>query len=335
MHQDAIGSVKATTRRRIPLISDEYLTQDSTKVARKTTATPMLSSAIGRIVGGCLRYRYTIIALSLVISVVSGFYAAKHFAINTDINKLISPNLEWRKHEITFANLFPGPFGTTTVVVEAPSQELVAQAASTLTQKLSKNQDLYHSVSELGGGNAFFARNGLLFQPLEEVEHTTRMLADSAQLIVTLARDPSLRGLTQSLSFVMTGIQGGLLKLDDISKPLNTFADTVETNIAGQPVTFSWHALMNGQPSKPEDLRRFIEVRPVLDYSALEPGRKANDAIREAARNLPPELGARVRLTGPVPIADEEFSTVQQGALVNSIATLLVVLTILWLALRS
>src|SRR5262249_2190896 len=121
----------------------------------------------------------------------------------------------------------------------------------------------------------------------------------------------------------------------DISKPLNTFADTVETNIAGQPVTFSWHALMNGQPSKPEDLRRFIEVRPVLDYSALEPGHKANDAIREAARNLPPELGARVRLTGPVPIADEEFSTVQQGALVNSIATLLVVLTILWLALRS
>ncbi len=72
----------------------------------------MLSSAIGRIVGGCLRYRYTIIALSLVIAVLSGYYAATHFAINTDINKLISPNLDWRKQELSFAALFPGPFET-------------------------------------------------------------------------------------------------------------------------------------------------------------------------------------------------------------------------------
>ena len=335
MHQDAIGSVKATTRRRIPLKSDDYPTQDSTKVARKTTATPMLSAAIGRIVGGCLRYRYTIIALSMVIAIVSGFYSATHFAINTDINKLISPNLDWRKQELLFQDQFPGPFGTTMTVVDAATPELVAQATAALTQKLSKDPDLFHSVNELGGGNQFFARNGLLFQPLSEVEHTTKMLAESAQLIVTLARDPSLRGLTQSLTYVMTGIQGGLLKLDDIPNSLDTFSGAIDNVVAGNSIPFSWHDLLNGRPSKPDETRRFIEVRPVLDYSALEPGRKANDAIREAARNLPAEYGARVRLTGPVPISDEEFSTVQQGALVNGIATVIVVLGILWVALRS
>jgi len=42
-----------------------------------------------------------------------------------------------------------------------------------------------------------------------------------------------------------------------------------------------------------------------------------------------------VRLTGPVPTANEEFATVQDGAIVNSIGTVLVVLLILWMALHS
>src|SRR5205085_2054350 len=50
---------------------------------------------------------------------------------------------------------------------------------------------------------------------------------------------------------------------------------------------------------------------------------------------LPQEYGARVRLTGPVPIADEEFATVQEGMVVNGIATVVIVLVILWLALKS
>src|SRR5204862_7997294 len=50
---------------------------------------------------------------------------------------------------------------------------------------------------------------------------------------------------------------------------------------------------------------------------------------------LPEEYGARVRLTGPVPIADEQFATVQEGMVVNGIATVAIVLVILWLALKS
>ena len=50
---------------------------------------------------------------------------------------------------------------------------------------------------------------------------------------------------------------------------------------------------------------------------------------------MPSKYDARVRLTGPVPIANEEFATVQEGAVVNGIGTVLVVLFILWMALHS
>jgi hopanoid biosynthesis associated RND transporter like protein HpnN len=84
-------------------------------------------------------------------------------------------------------------------------------------------------------------------------------------------------------------------------------------------------------------LRRFIIVQPVLDYTALAPGAAASDAIRAAASDLGfvPKNGVRIRLTGPVPLADEEFSTVADGAALNGVLTVGAVILLLWLALRS
>jgi uncharacterized protein len=156
-------------------------------------------------------------------------------------------------------------------------------------------------------------------------------------LINILASDPSLRGVAQTLSLALVGIERGMATLDDFARPLSMAADSIENVLAGRPTAFSWLELVGGKNSSATELRRFIELRPALDFSALEPGRDSNDAIRQAAVDLrlAADYGARVRLTGPVPMADEEFATVRQGALVNSIGTVIVVLGILWMALKS
>jgi predicted RND superfamily exporter protein len=82
-------------------------------------------------------------------------------------------------------------------------------------------------------------------------------------------------------------------------------------------------------------LRGIIQVRAVLDYGALEPGHAATAAIRQSAAEIAPAFQAEVRLTGPVPMADEEFGTLREGAATNAVVTITVVLFILWLALRS
>ena len=43
---------------------------------------------------------------------------------------------------------------------------------------------------------------------------------------------------------------------------------------------------------------------------------------------------ARLRLTGPVPLEDEEFATIKENAALNGTVTIAVVLFILWMALR-
>ena len=58
-------------------------------------------------------------------------------------------------------------------------------------------------------------------------------------------------------------------------------------------------------------------------------GRRRRNSTSPA--NMAPGSGS----TGPVPIANEEYATVQDGAIVNGIGTVLVVLLILWMALHS
>jgi len=296
----------------------------------------MLRTIITRTVAFCTRFPWTVVTISLVLALVSTIYAVRNFAITTDINQLISPNLAWRQRELAFEAAFPDRYHTILIVVQAPTVELVSEASGALTQALQKRPELFRAVNPAGGGE-FFRKNGLLYLPAEEVERTASRLTEGAPLVNALAADPSIRGLIQGLSFSLLGVTGNRITFDDLAKPYGTIADTLEEVLAGKPANFSWNDLLKGRPSEPSDLRRFIAVRPVLNFAALEPGHAATTAIRQAAVDLKlaEAFGATVRLTGPVPIADEEFGTVREGALLNNIATVLVVLGILWLALRS
>src|SRR6185437_6197083 len=302
----------------------------------RRTAAPMLASTVTAVVRFCTRFPLLIIALAGIAAAGSVVYSVRHFAINTDINKLISPDLDWRKREAEFEKAFPGHFGSTLVVVDAPTAEYASLAAADLSKRLAQQPKLFRSVEDMSG-NEFFARNGLLFQSIDDVGHMTQGLGQAGPLIGTLVSDPSLRGLTRTLSLALVGVQNRMITLDTLARPLSMATTTIETVLAGRPATFSWQELLNGKQPAPADLRRFIEVHPVLNFSALEPGRASSNAIREAVSDLKlaSKDRARVRLTGSVPMADEEFATVQQGALVNGIAAVIIVLTILWLALKS
>jgi uncharacterized protein len=296
----------------------------------------MLNSTIVRTVGFCTRHMWLIIATALVLGSGSAWYASRHFAINTDISTLLSPDLPWRKHEIAYKAAFPQEAESIIAVVEGPTPELAGAAAKALTERLSGQTDLFRSVNEAGGGE-FFDRNGLLYQSTGDLAHTTQRLVSVAPLVQILASDPSLRGLLQALAQGLHGVQTGSYSLDDLARPLNLAADTVENVLSGRPASFSWHVLVSGSPAKPEDLRRLIEVWPVLDYSALEPGQAAVAAIRKAAQDskLDSAFSSAVRLTGPVPILDQEFITLRQGVALNGFVTSAIILIILWLALRS
>ncbi len=295
----------------------------------------MLTSVVVTIVKACTRFATFTVLVAAILGVAGGVYTARNFSINTDINRLISPDLDWRKRDIAFDKAFDQE-RLILAVVEAPTAEFADAAAAALAEKLSSNKSDFDSVKRLGAGQ-FFEQNGLLFLPTEEVGKVTSQFQSAAPLIEIMAGDPSLRGLTGALETGMAGLKRGQFTLDSTARPFSMIAQTIETVLKTGAGTFSWRQLVSDKPVPDSELRSFIEVKPILDFEALEPGKGATDAIRQAAKelNLADEFKARVRLTGPVPIANEEYATVQEGAVVNGIGTVLVVMVILWLALHS
>jgi hopanoid biosynthesis associated RND transporter like protein HpnN len=217
-----------------------------------------------------------------------------------------------------------------------PDPELVEQASAKLAAALRQQSNRFVTVSQPGSGS-FFERNGLLFLPEDEVARLTGGLSRADDLLGTLAADPSLRGSLDALSLALIGVDRGDIELDDLVLPMTMAADTVEAVIAGRPASFSWRVLASGKPPDPQDLRRFIQIQPALDFGALQPGRAATEAISRIASDLQLDSAfqARVRQTGQIPMDDAEFGTITQNAGLTMTISLVLVLVILWLALRS
>jgi uncharacterized protein len=241
----------------------------------------MLHVNFASIVDFCLRRARVIVLASAVILVGSSAYVARHFAINSNISNLLSPNLPWRQRELAYQAAFPEQATSIIAVVGAPTPEFADASTAALVRRLLPRSNRFRSVEAAQGGE-FFARNGLLYLPQDVLAERMNKLSQAAPLVRTLATDQSLRGLANAQSTGLQGVAAGRLRLDDMTRPLNTIADTVENVLAKRPATFSWQVLVNGAPAKPEDLSRLGDIVPVLDYDALEPGKTATEAVRKA-----------------------------------------------------
>ncbi|HEY4940477.1 MAG TPA: MMPL family transporter [Rhizomicrobium sp.] len=293
-------------------------------------------SLIERIVAVCCRTPAFVAALFIAAGVAGGVYTAAHFNMDTDSTKLISPQVEWRQREIHFDSLFPQQVNLILVVVDGQTAELAEAGTAALTAALAGQSKLFSVVRRPDGGD-FFNKNGLLFLPLAEVKANTEQMIAAAPFLGPMAGDPSLRGIMTSLATALQGVAHGQAKLSDLQRPVHALDGALESVVGGHTPFFSWRALVSGAPAATRETRRFIEVQPQLDFGALEPGASATDAIRAAAASLhlTPANGVRVRLTGPVPLSDEEFATLADRAALMGAAMMLAVLATLWLAVRS
>ena len=296
----------------------------------------MLKAMVTRLVTLAAARAWLTVALGAVLAAAALAYAATHFAITTDSAALISPKVAWRQDEARLSKAFPQQNDLTVVVVDGRTPELAEDAAARLAAKLAADKARFLGVRRPDGG-PFFAREGLLLRSTDEVRSTTEGLVRAQPFLGPLAADPSLRGVAGAFSTLAQGVERGDTRLADVNKPLGALADALGAAADGKPAFFSWQALVNGDGAPSAPTRRFILVQAKLDYGDLEPGAAATDAIHAAAGALGLDAahGQRVRVTGSVPLSDEEFASLSDKVWLVTGTMLLGVLSMLWLAVRS
>src|SRR5256885_2990409 len=206
----------------------------------------MLRSKIVSVVNTCAHHGWLVVVMAAILAVLCGYYSAKNFSIDTNVNKLISSDLDWRKNELALDAAFPYRHEIIVAVVEAPSSELASQATAELIETLATHTKVFKSVSEPAGG-AFFSNNALLFASLDQTTAFTSQFAQARPLIQVLVSDQNWRGLVQGLSLALAGGQRNMYTPDATDPPLTMFARTLEDAIAGRPASLSWPEPPAGQ----------------------------------------------------------------------------------------
>jgi hopanoid biosynthesis associated RND transporter like protein HpnN len=293
-----------------------------------------------RLVAWCLRQPWVVVLATLALTAGGAYLTATRFAIDTDTNNLFSPEVKWRQNEALLLKSFPQLDEIIVAVIDAKTAQEADQAAAKLYKGL-QGKPLISRVWR-PDDNDYFRKNGLLFLSKEQVRRTTATLIAQKDILQPLAEDPTLRGLGGVLLANLKEVATSERGIATFSSALDQFSNAFDKTLAGEEAQVSWEKLLSGGATQPEaaptaELRRIVLIKPVIDYSALQPGYDAIRLVRETAKELglTPENGVSLRLTGQVPLADEEFATVAENTGLNVSLTLFVVTIILFAALRS
>jgi uncharacterized protein len=301
-----------------------------------------------KLVGFCLRWPWLVVAATLALTGAGAHLTATRFAIDTDTNHLFSSDIPWRQNEIALYKAFPQLDNLIIAVIDAKSPEAAEDATKRLGAALA-GQPLIRRVWR-PEDEEFFKKNGLLYLDPAEVQKITATLVAQRSVLQPLAEDPTLRGLTSTLIDNMRQLGDSQRGMQLYAAGVKRITDVLDKTLAGEPAKLDWEKMLGGEPkasgteksealknAETSDPRRILLINPVIDYSELQPGAAAIALVRNTAADLGIDAahGLSLRLTGQVPLEDDEFATISENMGVNLSVTLVIVALILFAALRS
>ena len=263
-------------------------------------------------------------------------YTMENLKVDTNTGDMISLELPFQKNRIALEKAFPQDIGTVLLLVEGQTPEATSAAVTRIVGRLRQDTAHFSQVYVPDEG-AFFARNGLLFLDLPELENLTNQLANAQPFMGRLAEDNTLRGLFGILGEALDEAEKSDLALD-LDPLLRQVTGAVTAASAGRVQPVSWRQLMTpGSSSGLGFTQRMILAKPVLHYEEVMPAEAAIGALNGIlTAALGDDLtGVRVRKTGEVMLEHEEMETISTGVSIASAASLILVCLTLWVAYRS
>jgi hopanoid biosynthesis associated RND transporter like protein HpnN len=286
-------------------------------------------------VGLSARHPGWVLGLVGVVTVLLGWSTVGRLGVNADENAMLSNELPHRVFELEYHERFPALYENILVVIDGPTPEASADAASALAARMEERPDLFQSVFLPQG--PFFQENALLYVSTEELEDFGDRLARIQPYLSGLAQDGTLRGLAELMGRGVMGARKGEVNGEMLFPVMERMREVVATELEGEHAPLSWAEAVAGRSLDADARRQFLLARPVLDFADIAPARGPINGVHEIAGDLGLDeaAGFRVRMTGDVALAFEEMQLVESQAAGAGFASFVIVSAILFFALRS
>ena len=296
----------------------------------------MLKRLLVRLADASRRHAAFVVLGGFLMAGFSAWFASGHLGVSTDTDLMFSASLPWRQRSIAMDRDFPQFRDLLVSVIGAREPEEAEATAAELAEVLAADTEHFITVRR-PDALSFFKKEGLLFLEKKQLSDLMDQTIDAQPFLGQLVADPSARGLFAALSLLGMGAARGEADLTAFLPAIAGFHHAIADVLAGKPHPLSWQKLLGGGLSELAGPYRFVLAQPKQDFGALEPGGAATEAMRAAIARLEfVKAGvAQVRITGQVALADEEFSTVAQGAVAGMVGSMVLITLWLFLAVRS
>lgn len=294
---------------------------------------PALAKRVEPLALLCARRPWAAFAVAALIVAACAAFAAANMRINTNSSDMLSRDLDFRARQLALNAAFPGLQDRLVVVVRAPSADAADAFLVRLEAAIAARPEALHRPFA-ASVDPFFARNGLLYMDDAKLDDTLARITRAAPLIGQLSTSPTAATYFGALAQGLRDadkIAGGEAAL---SAALGETAATIEARLAGKPAPLAWSRLFAEQDGP--FVQRVLTVDPRLDFARLQPAKPAVDALRAAvdAAN-PAAMGVEVGITGDPALRSEELGSVVQGLGASSVASILLIGALVWVAFRS
>src|SRR6056297_3038955 len=286
---------------------------------------------------GVTRHPLLVLAGCLVFTLLAGLATAKLLGVNSDPIAMLDEDLPFRQTDERLRAEFPNLDNNLLAVVEAPTPEQATLAARQVQRELAALPEVVNSVS-WPAGSEFFARNGLLFLSLEELEALSERLTAAQPLLGRLARQTDAAALFELLTQIAERNPGG----DSISSGVTLdrlhgqVAEAIDAGLTGAPEVLSWQRLLSDGDASEDRARQILLINPVLDHDRVLAAREVMERMNEMRARLDLEQGpVRVRFTGSAALSFEEMRSVIEGAGLTGILAFIAVSIVMLAGLRS
>jgi hypothetical protein len=301
----------------------------------ESEAEARVSGWIATLVGASRRHAAWVAAAWALATCAAGAFAIGHLGVNADLETLISPDVPYMKLRNEFDRALPMVDDVLLLVVDADTPERAADAADAIAARLEREPETFRSVLVPGGG-PFFGRNGLLYLDLDELEELSENLARAQPYLAEISRDPSLRGVLHLVERTVRAVREERVTDVEPEELIEEMSGVLEAVLQGRRAGVGFGELVVGESALADEARRVVIFTPVLDYSNLQPARRAVERVRSAIAELGYDEGpVRVRLTGDFALSFEEIGVVKRQASSAFAGSFVLTALLLVAALRS
>ena len=284
-----------------------------------------------------LTYPKRFILFILLITLAAGCFVYKNISINTSNTDLLSKELTFRKNDIAFTKEFPQFSNTIMVVIDAREKDVAQDIASKFYYFAKTREDeLFDDIfypNELD----FFKKNGFLYLSEDELEESLDEMSAYQPFISRLSQNQTLYGLLNTVNLFLTADLNDqyIQKINKLFKKL----PEVESNNS-----LSWSNLFSNKSEI--NHREIIYLKPKLNTGSFFPSKDSLNFLKNIDLEFDDYKHANrmnmyqkdskksfdIRLTGTVPMEQEELSNLEKGSKKGIFISLLFVLIIISVA---